>query len=545
MRLQRFIAFILLICTLLCCIGCGGTPQNSGQQDVSSQPTEGGKQEMSLFYCANDSINPYLATTDTNRQLCCLLYDPLVRLDADYAPTYVLAKSVVITGTHCVVDLINASFSDGTVLSAEDVVYSLQLAKKSSTRYAQQLADVTTVTAVNATCVSILLSKPNPGFTSMLDFPIIKSHSDTLKDQDNAALPPVGTGRYMIDPKALTLTANPSYFGGEILIKKVTLINAPDKESISHHLEIGSVDFYYSDLKDCQLPRMKGSSANTPLQNLVYLGINMNNSLLSKPEMRYALSAALNRTQLAQEAYYGYATPASGPFPGQWEELLAYQTIEKLQNTALTVANLEKIGYNKKDAEGFYLSSKNKVLQFTLLCNSDNPWRVLAAEQIKAQLEKAGIQIHLQTATFEQYSKRIADGNFELYLGEMRLPNDLDLTQMATQGGSAAWGVVDVLPEASADDTSSAATSSAVTSSGGTSSAAAPQSSDLNLAQTIAAYKAGQVALGDVAAAFTSDMPFLPLCFRNGTLVYNSALKTAPTPTVTDPYFGIENAVFQ
>ncbi len=547
MHLQRFIAVLLLISTLLCCAGCSRKPQSAGSEDLSSLPSQTVKQEISLFYCANDSISPYLATTDTNRQLACLLYDPLVKLGTDYAPVYVLAESVVITGAHCVVNLKQASFSDGTLLSAEDVVYSLQLAKKSATRYAGQLADVTAATVVNPLCISIILANPNPGFASMLDFPIIKSHSDTLKDQDNAALPPVGTGRYIIDQKALNLTANPSYYGGAVNIQNITLVNAPDNESISHHLEIGSVDFYYSDLSDCQLPRMKGSSVNTPLQNLVYLGINMNNSLLSKPEMRYALSAALNRIQLASEAYYGYATAASGPFPGQWEELLAYQTIEKSQNTALTVANLEKIGYNKKDADGFYYSASNKPLHFTLLCNSDNPWRVLAAEQIRSQLEKAGIKITLQTVTFEQYSKQVAAGNFELYLGEMRLPNDLDLTQMATQGGSAAWGIVDVVASQPAEDTSStSSTSSAVgTSSGNTTSASEPESSDLNLAQTIAAYKAGQVSLGDVAAAFTSDMPFLPLCFRNGTLVYNSALKTAPTPTVSDPYFGIENATFQ
>ncbi len=383
----------------------------------------------------------------------------------------------------------------------------------------------------------------------MLDFPIIKSHSDTLKDQDNAALPPVGTGRYIIDTKALTLKANPSYFGGTFTIQTIALVNAPDGESISHHLEIGSVDYYFSDLSDCQLPKMKGSSANASLQNLVYLGINMQNSRLSSPEMRYALSAALNRTQLAQEAFYGYATPAAGPFPGQWESLLAYQTIEKTQNTAQTVANLEKIGYNKKDAEGFYLSGNNKQLQFTLLVNAENPWRLLAAEQIKTQLAKAGIKINLQTVSFAQYTSRISKGDFELYLGEMRLPNDLDLTQMATSGGSAAFGVVDVVPSETEDTASSATTSAPTDTSSSTTSSTTSNEEEkkaaLNLAQTIAAYKAGQVTLGDVASAFTSDMPFLPLCFRSGTLVYNATISSTPTPTVTDPYFGIENTTFQ
>lgn len=540
---RRFISIVLLVAVMLCGCACsGGTeapPAGSESTPSGSAPQN---HTLSLLYCGSDSINPYLAATETNRQLSNLLYDPLIKIGSELEVLYILAESVVMNNTHCVINLKNVSFSDGTVLSAEDVIYSLNLAKKSNTRYAQQLATVSSATVVDPLCVSLILSQANPNFARMLDFPILKKHSDTLKDENNAALPPIGTGRYILDPKTASLMANPSYFGGVVNIQSIHLVNAPDKESISHHLEVGSVDLYYSDLADCQLPRMKGSSANVALQNMVYLGVNMKHSLLSTPEMRYALSAALNRTKLVQDAYYGYATEATGPFPSVWESVSTYQTIEKSQNTAVTVANLEKIGYNKKDADGFYVSTSNKRLSFTLLCNSENPWRVLAAEQVKDQLAEAGIQINIRSVTFAQYQELVSKASFELYIGEMRLSNDMDLTQIATQAGASAWGVVDVVktPQAVSSDTSSA---------GAASDTALDRkedaTSDLNLAQTIAAYKAAQVNIADVAAAFASDMPLIPLCFRSGTLIYNSALKTAPTPTISDPFYGIESAAFQ
>ncbi len=157
MFFKRGIALFLLTCILLCLPGCKGKPQNGGESALSSQPQGSTQNTLSLFYCANDSINPYLATTNTNRQLSWLLYDPLVRLNANYETEYVLAQSVVLTDAHCVVNLKEASFSDGTLLTAEDVIYSLELAKKSSTKYAEQLADVSTVTAVDGKCVSIML----------------------------------------------------------------------------------------------------------------------------------------------------------------------------------------------------------------------------------------------------------------------------------------------------------------------------------------------------------------------------------------------------
>ena len=47
------------------------------------------------------------------------------------------------------------TFSDGTSLSAEDVVYSLEQAKGKGSIYRERLSDVTSITASGSTTVAI------------------------------------------------------------------------------------------------------------------------------------------------------------------------------------------------------------------------------------------------------------------------------------------------------------------------------------------------------------------------------------------------------
>ena len=50
-----------------------------------------------------------------------------------------MAQSAEVKGKECTVSLKSRYFSDGTALTAEDVVYSFNLAKKSNTEYAYKL----------------------------------------------------------------------------------------------------------------------------------------------------------------------------------------------------------------------------------------------------------------------------------------------------------------------------------------------------------------------------------------------------------------------
>ena len=69
---------------------------------------------------------------------------------------------------------------------------------------------------------------------------------------------------------------------------------------------------------------------------------------------------------------------------------------------------------------------------------------ILQINLIKKQLGEAGIKINLKTTSSEQFASALKNGHFQLYLGEIKLNRNMDVSSLVLKGGSAAYG----MPEA-------------------------------------------------------------------------------------------------
>ena len=130
---------------------------------------------------------------------------------------------------------------------------------------------------------------------------------------------------------------------------------------------------------------MSGKKTEVNLNRLIYIGINSSYGSLQSKEMRYAISSALDRNAICQTAYYNNAIAAKGFFNPYFEATAAVQTIESKPNSKITVENLSKIGYNNMNSSGYYANSSGNNPVFTLLVNSENSSRVIAANLIAQQ----------------------------------------------------------------------------------------------------------------------------------------------------------------
>ena len=185
----------MLLCFGLC--GCKENPQNiSSTGLVEGEASGKGKDNITLLYSAADTFNPYTAKTDVNRQLCKLIYEPLIKLDNEFNPILSIAESAEVTGNKCVVKIKNIKFSDGSYITADDVVYSVNKARAEGSVYASSLYVVSSVSEADGKTVEFSLNKSDPYFKNLLTFPIIKSGSDNITDSDSVLQPPVGSGRY-------------------------------------------------------------------------------------------------------------------------------------------------------------------------------------------------------------------------------------------------------------------------------------------------------------------------------------------------------------
>ena len=165
---------------------------------------------------------------------------------------------------------------------------------------------------------------------------------------------------------------------------------------------------------------------------------------------------------------------------------------------------------------------------FSLLVNSENSCRVIAAKQIAAQCKTAGIQINVVECTYEQYVTRLQSGSFQLYLGEVQLLDNMDMTQLVVSGGSAAYGINNKIPENPTDNSN-------------------PEHQILSTPPCKAIldnYHAAQCGISDVAATLLTEMPQIPVCFLEGVLFYNSAIKGGIEASASDVYLNFENYEF-
>ncbi len=506
---RLFSGFLIIVFCLCIFSGCKDN-KNINQSGENNSPVQNQTAEsINLLYCSNDTFNPYTLITKVNMELCQLLYDPLITLDNNFEPVYKLAHSSSMDGNVWTIVLKDAVFSDLSIVKGEDVVYSFNLAKNHSS-YASAFNHVSSVSSEGAK-VFFTLSYTDPYFINLLDFPILKAGSDQIRNEDSVLLPPISAGRYVLNEDETALLVNKNYYGDKPIYKTVNLINAPDSESVAHYVEVGATDFYYANINDGKIIRMDGKKFSINQNRLIYLGVNMNNSMLRDVKVRYGISAALDRKKIVTSAYYDNAIAATGPFTPVWKETGSYQTIETSANIKIAIENLEQIGYNILDNSGLRKNNSGYPLSFSLLINGDNVSQGIAAELIKKQLLDAGISITINALSYDSYKQALESGAFQLYLAEVKLNNNFDISPLVLSGGSCAYSVADTSDENVTDFT-----------------------------EIINKYKNGEAAISDVITSVSSQMPFIPICYRSGILFYSNSLSEVTNASTGDLFMSLQ-----
>ncbi len=535
----KFLSALLSVCLLLSVCGCrqigGEESLVSSAPSTDSQETAGGR--IQLLYSYSDTFNPYTAGTDLNRELCSLLYDPLVRVDNEFNQVMCLAEQVTLEGTDCTVRIKSVTFSDGSAVTAEDVIYSYNAAKNSANEFAHRFYGVASVLAESISVVKFRLNRRDPYFVSLLDFPIIKSGSDKTTSTDGVAAVPIGCGRYTVNSERTALSVNKGYYRYDASLRDIELINAPDGDAVSHYVEVGASDVYYSSLSGGDIVRMSGKKTDINLNNLVYIGINNDYSGLKNKYMRYAISSALDRGSICNQAYYNNAVAATGFFSPAFKDTSARQTLEKNTNLEITIENLNKIGYNRLNSSGYRVNSSGNHPSFTLLVNSDNASRLAAAELISQQLRAAGIELRVISQPFEQYKASLEGGAFQLYLGEIKLQNNMDISPLVIEGGSAAYGVSKKKPE----DSETADKTLENSEEQGTDNSEPEPAIAISYSDMLSRFYAGDegITIGDIAGSLLTEMPQIPVCYRLGLVFYDGKDVNCENACEGDIYFAM------
>lgn len=552
----RWIAALLCAVMMIAFGACG--ENNSGSVDVTSASAPAaeplGSGEIYVCFSASDSLDPYSAETSANQQLASLLFDPLVRLSPTLEPEFRLAESVKLNGRDVVITLRDAVFSDGSAVTASDVIYSLGRAKKAKNRvYTDQLKIITDYSERSEKEISLRLRRPDPLIANVLDFPILKEGSTSRRNDDDKALPPIGCGRYVYSDNSgtYTLTGNKNYYG-KTPANTITLNNTPDREALQYSVRAGEVDIYYSGVMTGELLSMSGRTGTVIHPNIVFLGLDYTGIFADK-DLRCAVSAMIGRREICSSAYYNYATSAHGLFPDKTspaESIAgnAGDAFSEEPDQKAATEFLKRAGYSGKNADGYYTNSKRGILELELLYNRENVYQKNAAQILAKQLKNCGVSVSLDDRSAGNYKTAVMNRDYDLYIGEIKLSKDFDYTVMLSGEIVAGKTIAPTTlpttakttakPRETDEDGDPVYRDEATTAS--TTSAPKKEKKNENMSAAYANYLSGKLTYQKFLSKFKVEMPFVPIAFRSGVVSYNSNLSLEAVSTISDAYYNIE-----
>jgi len=462
---------ILTICLCLLFSACSKNPgeENELQTGDSAYQEDVEQNVLKLPYAANDSLNPFYSLSEVNSQLDAVLFEPLYKLDSGYNEIPVLASSGSVKGNSVTVTLTEASFSDGSRVTADDIVYSFAKAKKSNT-YSSLVFQFESAVAQDEKTVVFEMNSNNVFALSALTFPIVKN--GTAEDKD---VIPVGSGPYVVTKDSIL---EKNALNNKAKINKIELVDVADAVSEAYVLQTGDISFCFDSLHGGSYNKINAVTRNVVMNNLVYLGFNGENAALSDVNVRQAVLCAVNVDEIAQNAFRGNAVATRLPFNPNWSRS---KEITPNVTTASAVSFLEKSGYSKLNDDKIRSNGEN-ALAFELLVNKDNKFRVSAANMIRDSLNELGFSIRIRSEDFETYANLIKNNDFDMYIGEVKLGGDMFLGTFFFENGLCSNGIN-------------------------------PES------ESVYAYEdvlSGSMTVEAFSAVFMRDVPFAPICFRTG-----------------------------
>lgn len=472
-------------------------PTEQTTLSLEEAPQEAG--DFHLPYFKNKSFNPFKTKSPTNLSVSTLLYDSLFVMNDDWSSETLLAKEFHNDGKKITVKLVDgALFSNGASLTAYDVVYSFKLAKKCDA-FKGRLSNFISAEA-EADTVIFTLNQPDVYAQQCLTFPIVQNGTGT------AALP-VGSGRYILRSinGHYVLTANEHNTRGEVLTTKTLgLIPITAENDEIYRVQTGELSYYYNDMDTGTYTKLTASTVPVHTNNLIYLGYNGSKSVFKNKNVVKALRLAIDKSTLSDTVFDNFCTLTETPFNPSWFALSGLQ-LPKYEYNLIKAGNiLDENGYNYSSADKSYRYDSNGYFDIKIIVNKESPTKVSCAKFIGKCLQNLGLRVTLKTLNFDDFVSSLNNGNYDLYIGEVRVSPNMDLSCFFKKNGSASYGI---------------------------------NSSTIRNAYTD--FKTGGIDINTFIGVFEEEIPFIPVCYRTGIAYYSNEVKYEGSANEYEPFKNI------
>ena len=409
-----------------------------------------------------NSMNPLYASTSAERTLSKLLFANLVSPDVSGHSKGDLAKSVHMNdeGTVWTVTLRdNLRWSDGEPITADDVIYTVDLIRDPSAR--------TTVTVdfsrikmkkKGDKAVEFTLPSSYIDFIDTLEFPILPKHilgeiSPSLVYESDFSMSPVGSGPFVlkslqVNPttslakKTVILSRNDNYFLSKTKLKSFTLKTYEKREDIVSDLN-ASVVTATAELsgESSEGLSSKIETRRSLLNGGVFAFFNTRSDNVSAVELRQAIQKGIDmdavRDGIDEAQYLDY------PIIGRQEDDLEFPEPVK-HNAAAAKELLSKLEYYY-DKKGRLLKKDGSVATLNVVVQKRDNLTATAGRFVE-ELKKLGFDANLtvydesaESADF--FSAVVRPREFDILFYEIDLGVSADpfVYYSSTQATAGGW----------------------------------------------------------------------------------------------------------
>lgn len=395
------------------------------ETEVTKAPVT--RQQISMPFYPDRSLNPYECTDYVNKSLLPLLYQGLFATDQDYQSWPILCESYRVSWDMktYTFTLAQATFSDGTPVTAADVEASLKQAK-SGTVYKGRFQQVERISATEEGAVEIQMKTPCENLPLLLDVPIVKA-------TETEAELPLGTGPYVLmtgSQPGLQRRKDWWCTGGvPVTAERVQLVQASNPAGLRDAFEFSNLSLVTTDPGSDSYADFHSDYELWECENgiFVYLGFNQNSDVLSQKEIRLGMLRAIDRDKIVSRIYRGFATsaalPASPNFPGYNGALADQYSYDRSKLIQAVAANRDVA-----------------AAELTLLVNSDDGLRLRLAHELAQELTQYGLNVRVSEKAGTEYTQALKKGEFDAYLGQTRLSPNMDLSAFFESKGTLTAG---------------------------------------------------------------------------------------------------------
>ncbi|MCC3864779.1 ABC transporter substrate-binding protein [Terrisporobacter petrolearius] len=422
MKLKKNIAKLLSMVLLVGALAGCSNSSNSGSDTSTKSGVEQRKKNNELVVAVGAEPEAgFDAITGGHGSITKVFFSTLMKRDKelgwenDLATDYKISKDKL-TWTVKIRD--DAKFTDGKAVTAQDVAFTYETTKKSSTEI--DLTMIKEVKAKDDTTVEFKLERPMSTFVEKLGAcGIVPKHAYNDSFKDN----PIGSGPYKFvqwdKGQQVIAEANADYYGEKPSIKKLTMVFleidaayaavksgdvdmasingdlAKEKVEGTKILDIPSIETY-----GVEFPMVANTGKKTET------GYEIGNNVTSDEAIRKAFNTAVDRQGMVDGVLNGYGSVSTtGLEKMPWlnkESVLEESDYNNIQEAKKI---LKDGGWKDSDNDGILEKDKTKA-SFKVLYTPGNYRQALGLEFQKIAKE-LGIEITLEERTWDTILKDI------------------------------------------------------------------------------------------------------------------------------------------